>query len=182
MGVNVSKDEYDQLTGTAAVQDLPGSNGSLLKKFPTELCDAVRKRFPKATNNTDAIVAALALYVPDIMDEAGVKESLSGKQMDLIHRYKEGYAVSLHTKLKQIEEQLSKLGRKTDDSEIRLDYLMYTQMKRDGAPTGVSDLSQVTVNDFSDSDQFINFRQTVKHRVWPLLWEILTDRTYRRMK
>lgn len=107
--------EVEQPVGKR-VQASASEDYGVLRKFPKELVGVARAKFPTAKTNTDAIVAYMCCYCPDIVVNNNLKSSLTQDQLDLMKGF-EG------NDYKDIAERLLAIKKKMDNQQADIDFL-----------------------------------------------------------
>lgn len=64
--------------------DVPDVSMSVVRNIPTCLLQYIRQKYPKADNNTDALIAFLCSRMPEVQSDREVRAGLTSVQQDLI--------------------------------------------------------------------------------------------------
>ena len=111
----MSEDEFVAAGGKRIAAPASDEYG-ILRKFPKELIGAARAKFPNANTNTDAVVAYMCCFCPEVMVNRQIKSSLSQEQLDLMKDF-EG------NDYKDIAERLLAIKKKMDNMQSDMDFL-----------------------------------------------------------
>lgn len=118
----VRSDRSERLRNvTAPVSD----SLSVLRNFPTVIAYIARQEFPEAKNNTDAIVAYMVCFCPEVADNNSLKYVLTPAQKELIDRHQNGSFSDMSSRMRTVAKKLD--GQKSDIESMKmmLYYLVY---------------------------------------------------------
>lgn len=93
-----------------------------IKGFPIDVVNAVRKAFPGARSNRDALAAMAVVFL-------GENFKVSDSIEELVSEYNKGDPiVSIEDRLKHIEQTLYELNKNSSETELGLAYMIYDRL------------------------------------------------------
>ena len=91
---------------------------SVVRKFPAFILQEARAAFPKANNNTDALVAYMATMIPSLQDNSDYNKHVTDPQKDLINDANVGLYSDLSDRMLSVKRKLDLLA--ANDATIKL--------------------------------------------------------------
>lgn len=138
---------------------------SVLRNFPTVLVKIARMEFPEAKNNTDAVVAYLCCFCPELMENNSLRQVLTLDQSALIKEHPESSYTTMASRMLAIKKKLDNLS---NDALFLQAITLYTLYDRLGLRMESPDFSAVEGVDLEDRGHFLEFFEQMEKAVQSL--------------
>ena len=145
-GIEVSSEMLDKLKGkkpknpannkTTRMKAPDNGEYSVIRDFPSYIVRAARAAFPKAKNNTDALVAYMAVMIPSLQDGSDFNVYATDSQKDLVSEADSGLYSDLSDRMLSFKKKLDQLAA----SDIVVKVMLYLLIS-DRYPAVASKLS-----------------------------------------
>lgn len=101
---------------------------SILRGIPTVITMIARNEFPDAKSNTDAVIAYLCCFCPEVAENPSVRTLLTPDQKSLVKEHREGAYTSMLIRLLTVGKKLDRMSRELSMTQALCMYLMYDRL------------------------------------------------------
>lgn len=115
-------------TARRPVTAAQGGKVSVLRNFPAALTRLAKIEFPDAKTNTDAIVAYMYCFCPELQDNQDLRSMFTVHQWDLIKHHDGGSYAQLSDRVLANKKKLDQLLVRTSVTEMLAAYVLYDRL------------------------------------------------------
>lgn len=127
---------------------------SCIRGFPAVIVRIARIEFPEAKNNTDALVAYMCCFCPDLMENASLLQMLTDDQKYLIKGHPDNSYTTVSSRLLDMKKKLDKLS---NDHMFLETVGLFTLYDRLGLRMSDLHPDSLTGLDLDDNGRFLEF-------------------------